>query len=120
MNEDDPIDLALKERFQSLRVQDSASAPSFRAMTEALPESTSPRRNFSTILPLAAAALIGLVAIPLLVMREPTSPSLASSLPILLGSDSEKPPLFAELAKEGPTRRYLSDDLLPFRVNLNL
>jgi len=119
MNEDDSIDLALKERFRTLRGLDSASAPSFRAMTEALPESTQ-RQNFSARLPLAAAALIGLVAIPLLVMREPTSPSLASSLPILLGSDSEKPPIFAELAKESPTRHYLSDDLLPFRVNLNL
>ena len=120
MNEDDPIDLALRERFRTLRGQDSASAPSFRTMTESPPESSSQRRNFSTILPLAAAAVIGLVAIPLLVKREPTSPSLASSLPILLGSDSEKPPIFAELAKESPTRHYLSDDLLPFRVNLNL
>jgi len=119
MTDDDPIDLALRARFRSLRGQESAPAPSFRAMTEALPESTQ-RQNFSTILPLAAAALIGLVAIPLLVKREPTSPSLASSLPILLGSDSEKPPIFAELAKESPTRHYLSDDLLPFRVNLNL
>jgi hypothetical protein len=120
MNEDEPIDLALKDRFRALRGQESASVPSFRAMTESLPESSSSRRNFSTIRTLASAAVIGLVAIPLLVMREPVSPSLNSSLPILLGSDSEKTSLFAELEKNGPARRYLSDDLLPFHVNLNL
>ena len=119
MNDNNFSDQDLRERFQSLRGFEAASAPAFsppRVDRLSLPT----RHPSAYRVPLAAAALFCLIALPAVFFRPATSPSLSENLPVLLPASAEKSTLFAWLDEPGLGRPYFSDELLPFRLNLNL
>lgn len=119
MNDNDNSDQDLRERFQSLRGFEAASAPAFsppRVGRLSLPT----RHPSAYRAPLAAAALVCLIALPAVFFRPATSPSLSENLPVLLPASAEKSTLFAGLEDAQHNRPYLSDELLPFRLQINL
>jgi hypothetical protein len=119
MNDNDVSDQDLRERFQSLRKFETASAPAF-SPPGADRLKTTTRHPSAYRVPLAAAALICLIALPAVFFRPATSRSLSENLPVLLPASAEKSTLFAGLDEPGRGRPYFSDELLPFRLNLNL
>ncbi len=123
MTENHSSDHQLREKFQGLRKQEAALAPSFdRIMTMARCQSTPPHgpRIAQVLVPLSAAALFFLFASFLLLNREPEPQSLSSSLPVLLEPDPERAPLFAGMEVRGEAHRYLSDKLLPLHLRISL
>jgi hypothetical protein len=119
MNDNDISDQDLRARFQSLREFEAASAPAFSP--PGADRLSTPMRHPSPYrVPLAAAALVCLIALPVVFFRPATSLSLSENLPVLLPASAEKSALFAGLDEPGHNRPYLSDELLPFRLQLNL
>lgn len=119
MNDNDISDQDLRERFQSLRGFEAASAPAFspsRVDRLSLPE----RHPSAYRTPLAAAALICLFALPAVFFRPATSRSLSENLPALLPAGTEKSSLFADFEEVRHSRPYLSDELLPFHLQIKL
>lgn len=119
MNENESSDQDLKARFQSLREFEAATAPIFERPI-AGPAIAKPRSVSPYLLPLSAAALVCLVAIPAIMSRQSANRSLAASLPVLLAADPNKSSLFADLESEGKVARFYSDELLPFHLTINL
>lgn len=118
MNDNDITDQDLRERFQSLREFEAATAPAYRhpGVDEKIAR-TRPAPVYRV--PLAAAALVCLFALPVFFFRPSKSPSLSENLPVLLPAGSGEPSLFAGLDVPPHSHTYLSDELLPFRFNLN-
>jgi len=119
MNENESSDQDLKARFQSLREFEAATAPIFERPI-AGPAIAKPRSVSPFLLPLAAAALVCLVAIPAIMSRRSANRSLAASLPVLLAADPNKPSLFADLEIQRQRPRFYSNELLPFHLIINL
>lgn len=119
MNENESSDQDLKARFQTLREFEAATAPTFERSI-ASPAIAKPRSVSPYLLPLAAAALVCLLAIPAIMSRQSANRSLASSLPVLLPADPNKSSLFVGLEIQGQRPRFYSDELLPFRLTIDL
>lgn len=127
MNNNDPFETELKKRFASLRRLETESAPSFARMTSSLrqrqtdPANTAWRlRAFPVLVPIAVAAMLSLIIIPILVNRDSARTSLFSSLPVLLEPRSSGTSLFAEMHTTGSRRTLPSDDLLPLQLRIKL
>ena len=128
MNDNDPFETELRNRFTSLRRLETESAPSFARMTLSLrqgrtvPDNTAWRlRAFPVLVPIAAAAMLALIIIiPMLVNRNPARTSLFSSLPVLLEPRSPDTSLFAEMQTPGSPGFMPSDDLLPLQLRIKL
>lgn len=119
MNDKDFSDQDLRERFQSLREFEAALAPAFSPQGADRLRTTT-RQPSAYRAPLAAAALICLIALPVVFFRPATSRSLSEDLPVLLPKGAEKSSFFADLEDARHNRPYLSDELLPFRLQINL
>lgn len=119
MNDKDFSDQDLRERFQSLRGFEAASAPAF-SPPGADRLKTTTRHPSAYRVPLAAAALICLIALPAVFFRPATNRSLSENLPALLPAGTDKSSLFADFEEVRHSRPYLSDELLPFRLQINL
>jgi len=119
MNENDSLDQDFRNRFQALRKFEAATAPTFQRSI-ASPAIAKPRSVARYLIPLAAAALVCLVAIPAVVPPQSPSQSLATSLPVLLPADPDKSSLFADLETDRRVSRFYSDKLLPFHLTINL
>lgn len=123
MTENHSSENQLREPFQALREQEAPLVPSFDSIMTMVRRQSPPAQGLriaQVLVPLSAAALFFLFAGFLLMNREPESPSLSSSLPVLLEPEPERPPLFAEMDVRGEAHRYLSDKLLPLHLRISL
>ncbi len=127
MNDNDPFETELKKRFASLRRAETEATPPFARMASTLrghqPNPGHPARRlraFPILVPIAAAAMLTLVIIPVLVTRDSARTSLTSSLPVLLKEEPGQTALFAGIPTPGSRKFLPSDDLLPLQLRIKL